>query len=230
MGTESSRRELERLPGVYQVEFKHLDEAGKGVVVDLSTGGMRLRTNHTIEEGMLLSLSLVGPDYQTIQLDGKIRWLSEMSPTPVQPHPFAFEAGILVPDPSEELASLFDKQSAKFIDFRDWPRFPQKLRIDMAGPGVCETTFALNISRRGLFLMNQRDLDIGQMVQMRTSLEGSSETLELHGNVVYLLTQEDAEEVGTAPGVGVRLGNLAPATKQKYLEFLDTIKKKHGTQ
>lgn len=217
------------MPGVFQVEFRFEGGEGDGVVVDLTPSGMRLRTNHTIEEGTVLSLSLVGPDYQTIHLEGEIRWLSELSPVPIQPHSFAFEAGIIVSDPPDELAQLFDRQSARFIDFRDWPRFPHQLRVEMAGPGVWETTFALNLSRRGLFLMTRRDLGIGQIVQLRTNLNGSDEPLELHGVVVYLLTPEQAEEVGTAPGVGVRLNNVAPAIKQKYTDFLDGLEKKYAT-
>lgn len=229
MDNESTRRQSERLPGVFQVRFSDNGTRGEGVVVDLTSSGMRLRTNYPVTEDSSIHLSLVGPDYETIEVDGTVRWVSELSPVPVQPQSFSFEAGIRVNDPPPELSRLFDSASDRFIDFRDWPRFPHQMRLELAGPGIWETTFALNLSRRGLFVLTRQEFQTGQLVQMRTTLDGRGESIQLSGEVVYLLTQHMAEEVGGAPGIGVRLSNVTPSVKEQYTSFIEVLENRYQT-
>ncbi|NOZ01778.1 MAG: hypothetical protein GXP54_07800 [Deltaproteobacteria bacterium] len=228
MENESGRREMERLPGVFQVHFTVDGNEGDGVIVDLTPNGMRLRTNYPVEEGKTVHVSMVGPDYQTLEMEGQIRWVTELSPVPIQSHSFAFEAGINVADPPTEMSDIFDRHSARFIDFRDWPRYPYQMRIEMVGPGTWEATFALNLSRRGLFVMTRQELNIGQLVQLRATIDEDEDPLELNGQVVYLLSHQHAEEVGAAPGVGIRLGALPPAVKERYGLFIEHLDKKYN--
>jgi len=214
---------------VFQVKFVVDDNEVSGVAVDLTCRGLRLRTDEELEEGMQLDLSIITPNYETIDVEGDVRWVVELSPVPYQHQSYSNEAGIHISKASDALNALFDSHSNRFVDFRDWPRFPHRVRLELTGPGLWETTFALNLSRRGLFILTRQEVRTGQMLQLRLSLDnGAPDSLQLNAEVVYFLTESQASEIGAAPGVGVRLGKVDPGVKEKYYEFIDQIEEDHG--
>ncbi len=225
---ETGRRHDERLPGIFPVEFEVRGRPGTGVAIDLSPSGLRLRTNHEVSDGQTLHLSLTGPEGSHAELEADVRWVIEFPPF-LNPT-FAFEVGLHTDHPSESFLGLFDREVEKFLDYRDAPRVPNLVRVEVSGPGVWETTFALNISRRGMYVRTDRPLEPGQYVEVRVLLPREADPIPIRMEVVHSLDRARAEEMGTLPGVGLRVTPLPQDLKDRYFGFCEYLENRFLNQ
>ncbi len=224
-GNDTGRRHDERLPGTFPVEFEVRGRHGTGVAIDLSVSGLRLRTNHEVTEGDTLHVSLKGPEGARAELDAEVRWVIEFPPF-LNPT-YAFEVGLRSERPTESFLGLFDREVEKFLDFRDAPRVPNVVRVELCGPGLWEATFALNISRRGMYVRTDRVLEPGQYVEVRLLLPREHDPIPIRMEVVHSLDRPRAEEVGTLPGVGLRLTPLPEPVRSKYFAFCEYLENRY---
>ncbi len=227
-GTDTGRRNDERLPGIFPVEFEVRGRRGSGVAVDLSPTGLRLRTNQEVSDGETLHLSLTDPEGSRADLDAEVRWVIEfppfLSPT------FSFEVGLRTDHPSEAFLGLFSREVEKFLDYRDAPRVPNLVRVELSGPGMWETTFALNISRRGMYVRTDRPLEPGQYVEVRVLLPREHDPIPIRMEVVHSLDRARAREMGTLPGVGLRLTPLPQDLRDSYFEYCEYLENRFLNQ
>ena len=90
-------------------------------------------------------------------------------------------------------------------------------------PGVFQVRFKVNGDKGDGVVV---DLTAKGM-RLRTTLEGSTESIQMSGEVVYLLTQQPAEEVGAAPGIGVRIGSIPPPVKERFTAFIKMLENRY---
>lgn len=215
------RRQDQRLPGVFPVEFDLRGRRANGVAIDLSPTGLRLRTNDEVPKGQNLHLFLAGPEGIRAEVDAEVRWVIEF-PAFLNPT-YMFELGLHSEHPSESFLGLFEQETERFLDYRDAPRVPNLVRVEMSGPGVWETTFALNISRRGMFVRTDQSLEPGQYVEIRLLTPGESDPLTLRMEVVHTLNSARSREVGSLPGVGLRFASTSRVLKDRYYAFCEYL-------
>lgn len=220
-GNETTRRQDVRLPGVFPVVFEAGKRRGDGVAIDLSPTGMRLRTNEALAERATLHGSLTGPEEVLVEFTASVRWVIEF-PAFLKPM-FAFEAGLHLDSPDPSFLALFQHEVEKFLDYRDAPRIPNLVRIELSGPGLWETTFALNISRRGMYVRTDRVLNEGQFVEVRLFPPREHEPLVLRTEVAHVLGPEQAKRMGTLPGLGLRLISHDAAIRDRYYAYCEYL-------
>jgi Tfp pilus assembly protein PilZ len=223
---ETPRMDRDRLPGVFRARFQSEKVSGVGVVVNLSSRGLRLRTNARLLPGASLDISLLDAPDGPLDLRGLVRWNTELSPLL---HPvLAFEAGILLENPTREFLALLDRENQRFVDFRGHPRFTRVFRVEMSGPGTWESTYALNLSRRGMFVMTNHEFVLGNLLEVRLFLMGA-QPIETRCEVVYEIERDKAAETGSEPGVGLRILSMQPKARQVFQRYLDDLEERFGT-
>jgi Tfp pilus assembly protein PilZ len=224
MDDSARRADAERLPIALHVRFGEAD----GVAVNLSPRGLCLRTNATLVEGQTLAMALFTTEGAAVgTVTGDVRWVVEMSPL-LQPT-FLHEAGLAIPDPEPGYLELFGRETASFVDYRNVPRFSHLLRVEVAGPGLWETTFALNLGRRGVFVRTDQSLEVGQLVDVRLFLPELEDAIRVRAEVVHVLDREHAAAVGADAGVGLRLGSLPSEVRERYQAYVDELEARFRT-
>lgn len=215
------RRRDERLPGAFPVECARRGSRFSGVAIDISPSGLRVRTNTLVEEGEILGLTVKGPEGACADLSAVVRWFVEF-PTYLNPI-FPVEAGLYAPSPSQSYLALFSREFERFLDWREAVRVPNAVRVEICGPGLWEATFALNLSKKGMFVRTNTALQPGQLVEVRLLLPRENEPISLQTEVVHVLDAARALEVGTPPGVGLRLAFVPQHLRQRYNDFCDYL-------
>lgn len=213
-----------RLPVAFSVRFQVRAQPATGVAVNVSPDGLCLRTAQELREGQVLLLSLSAPGYEEVETQAQVRWVQEMSPM-LQPT-FPWEAGMRIEDATPGYLDLFHRENVRFMDYRDAPRYPHLMRVMLAGPGTWETTFALNIGRRGLFVRTEQELDSGALVEVRVHLPGLGDSVPIRAEVVHCLTRDQAKEVGTEPGVGVRMVTLPAWAREAWQNYVTALEER----
>ncbi len=225
MPFERSRSGDVRLPVAFAVRFQVKGEPASGVAINVSPEGLCLHTRQSLKEGQVLVLTLSAPEYPEVETQAQVRWVVEMSPM-LQPT-FPFEAGLRIEDPPQAFLDLFHRENVRFVDYRDAPRYPNQMRVQLAGPGTWETTFALNIGRRGLFVRTvQEGLEPGALVQIKVHMPGYAEPIPIRAEVVHRLGPEHALDVGAEPGIGVRILSMPAAMKDPWDRFMTSLEER----
>ncbi|MBM4395242.1 MAG: PilZ domain-containing protein [Deltaproteobacteria bacterium] len=217
------REDTERLPAAFRVTFESGGGTRDGVAVNVSRKGLCLRTNGPLaddQEVRVLLPSAEGP----VEVTGVVRWVVELSPL-LQPT-FLLEAGIGIDEPPPAYEELFSQESARFVDYRHGARVPHQLRVEVVGPGFWETTFALNLGRKGVFVRTDHDLVPGQLVELKLFVPGA-EPILVRAEVVHLLSREAAAQVGAEPGAGLRIGSLPLGVRDLYHAYVEDLEQRY---
>lgn len=219
------RAQSDRLPAVFRVEID-LGRGAKvpGVAVNLSGSGACVHLNEELRPGQEVGLDL-WPAAATdpIRLGGRVRWIEEFSP--ILRTTFAFEAGIGLERVPAEFERFFCRENDRFIDYRMHARSGSRLRVRISGPGLWETTFAPNISRRGLFVRTEHLLEPGQFVEVELFLPDSALPILARGEVVHTIDAARAEAFGSEPGLGLRYTVPSPVDKARLQQYLDELER-----
>src|SRR6266446_3682567 len=75
--------------------------------------------------------------------------------------------------------------------------------------------YAANISAGGVFVHTEQPPPLKTVVQVEMELPGSREPVPARGLVVHRVTKQDAEQMGTLPGVGVQFMDADDAFRQR---------------
>lgn len=226
MAHDRSRSGDFRLPVTFSARFLVRGQPAAGVAVNVSPEGLCLRTDKQLKEGQVLVLNLSAPGYGEVEVQAHVRWVQEMSPM-LQPT-FPWEAGMRIEDPLPEYLDLFHRENIRFVDYRDAPRYPNLMRVMLAGPGTWETTFALNIGRRGLFVRTEQILDQGALVEVRVHLPGVGDAIPIRAEVVHRMTREQAREVGAEPGIGARVVTLPAWAREAWQTYVTALEERYA--
>jgi len=211
---------------IFPVKFFGPAGSGEGVAFELVPTRLRLRTNDEIIEGENLTFELEGPNQLRASGLATVYYTIEF-PLVLQP-PFEIEAGVKILMPNESYSKLFEIEALSFADYREWTRVPNLLRVEMIGPGFFQTTFALNLSRKGLFVACEAQMHKGQIVEIRLFLPKQTTPLNLRGEVMHVLSREEAKKVCGLPGVGLRLLPMVHNDRERFEEYVEYLEEKTG--
>jgi hypothetical protein len=221
---DRSRTGTVRLPVTFSAVFQNHGKQANGVAVNVSPEGLCLRTDQELLEGQVLVLRLSAKGFEDVETEVNVRWVLEMSP--MLQATFPWEAGVRIENPTPEYLGMFHRENIRFVDYRDVPRYPHQMRVMLAGPGTWETTFALNIGRRGLFIRTGQDLDLGALVEVRVHVPGLGDAIPIRAEVVHRLSEAHATEVGAESGVGVRLVTLPTWASEAWTNYVTALEQR----
>ena len=94
------------------------------------------------------------------------------------------------------------------------------LRVDYKRMNTFFADYAKNISKGGTFIRTSKPLDVGTEFNFVLSIPNQSEQLQLKGEVMWIVTEEQAEQSGDPEmqaGMGIRF-KFADAAELKELE------------
>ena len=108
-------------------------------------------------------------------------------------------------------------------DQRQNPRAPLRLRIDYERMNAFFADYTKNISKGGTFIKTTRPEEVGTRCQFSLSLPARSEPLLMEGEVVWVLSAEQARQSGAEPGMGVRFVFADDAARQRFQRAVEQM-------
>ena len=243
------RRAHERFGGRVVVRVGTKKAVNKGLVHNLSAGGLGIYTRVVYPPGTVVALALEaatpnsqGPG-QEIGLSGEVRWTRIVSGTPPEA---VFEMGIRLMDPSPAYAQYFANVSSPEtitevvvaepsdaphgtslagLDRRDVARRAAVLPVEFVEPGDVAATLTRNITSGGAFISATAGLEMGMVAVVDVRLPDISEPVRALGRVVHVRPSTGPNDPG---GVGLRFLRVYAGSEQRLRDYLDGLQKKLG--
>jgi type IV pilus assembly protein PilZ len=97
------------------------------------------------------------------------------------------------------------------------------LRIDYEHMNAFFADYTKNISRGGTFIKTTRPEEVGTRCVFSLSLPARSEPLVMEGEVVWVLSLEQARQSGAEPGMGVRFVFADEAARQRFEHIVEQM-------
>ena len=108
-------------------------------------------------------------------------------------------------------------------DRRVHSRQPIELKVEYKRLNTFFSDYTQNISKGGTFIRTSKPLDIGTEFVFKLFVPKLAEPLQIHGQVQWTVSEEDAEASGVEPGMGIRFvytENEERATIERSVEKL----------
>ncbi len=102
------------------------------------------------------------------------------------------------------------------LNTRVYPRHQVRLEIRFRSAASFRDAWAADISRGGVYIETQENLEPGQVVTLEVSLPGKAGTLEIPGRVVH-------HRAGLLAGIGIEFGELSPKNKKILDTYVDKL-------
>jgi type IV pilus assembly protein PilZ len=120
----------------------------------------------------------------------------------------------MVPPYEEDEVHLSERRSA--------PRHAITLRVDYKRMNTFFADYAKNISKGGTFIRTSKPLDIGTEFVFVLSIPGQSDHLQLHGEVIWTVSEQDANDEQPA-GMGIRFHFTDDSERQELEAFVEKL-------
>ena len=210
---DPGRRHHARARVEIAVEYFLLDKFISDYTRNISRGGAFVRSEKLLEVGTELSfkLSMPGLD-EPLSVKGRVAWarsVEQAAPSGKEPG-----MGIQFVHDSEEDRQAFERRVQGLIDGpqkpparsyeprRGHPRLPIELKVEYQNVDLFITEYTRNISRGGLFIRSEEQLEKGTQLLFKLHVPQLVEPLSLKGRVAWVRTPEEASG-SESPGMGI---------------------------
>jgi type IV pilus assembly protein PilZ len=120
------------------------------------------------------------------------------------------------------MAPPSDEDDISFSERRGSPRHAITLRVDYKRMNTFFADYAKNISKGGTFIRTTKPLDVGTEFVFVLSIPGQPDHLQLRGEVVWTVEEEDADQ-DRPPGMGIRFRFAQESEKTSLEQFVQKL-------
>jgi len=228
---DQGRRSSVRVKARLKVRFKNAESFINEYTHNISKGGLFIRTQKPCQINDKVEVILILPE-----TNEEIKALGEV--IHIVPPEKANEqtpAGMGL-----QLLELKDEDRAKIEEFikkkiktdadilgrRKHPRIETKLRVKFESKEALVEEYIHNISHGGIFIQTEKPKQIGEQFTIILVHPETAQEMSLRGEVVRVVSPEEAERLGLRPGMGVKFLEMDPYVRKQLDDFIkaETIK------
>lgn len=125
----------------------------------------------------------------------------------------------------EPVQKFIKSALSDFEDKRSDERFRAEIKVKFKNPSDFLRKYTEDISKGGIFVKAFSPLPINTPVKVVLMLP-QTEEIELPGEVVYVLKEDEAKMIGRNPGMGIKFTEVTPEASRKLDELIERIKAK----
>jgi len=220
---EGTRQDAQRLPTAIAVRITHKRRKHPAVAVNLSERGLCLRTDVELELDDKVTVALPVASGPAVSVKGQVRWVFDAAP--MQMPNYRLAAGVHFDDPADDYLALVAAHHEVFVESRAEVRIPHAIRVDLkpAGDDAWHTEYAMNLGRNGLFVRFERPAAPGDLLDVRVFLPALTAPIDARCQVVHVLDEARARDVGAPPGIGLHVVAMAPEHGEAYRTYVDFL-------
>lgn len=220
---EGTRQDAQRLPTAIAVRITHKRRKHPAVAINLSGRGLCLRTDVALEVDDKVTVALPLAAGPAVTVKGQVRWVFDAAP--MQMPNYRVAAGVHFDDPDDDYLALVSSRHDVFVESRAEDRIPHAIRVDMkpADGSAWHTEYAMNLGRNGLFVRFDRPAVPGDVLDVRVFLPALATPIDARCEVVHVLDEARARDVGAPPGIGLHIVEMSADHGDAYRTYVDFL-------
>lgn len=237
---DAGRRHHARARLEIEVEYFLLDKFISDYTRNISRGGAFIRSNKQLEVGteLVFKLNMPGLD-EPLSVKGKVAWTRTVEQAAEAEAGKDPGMGIQFVHETEEQRRAFERRVEALIDGprpqparsyesrRAHPRVPVELKVEYQNVDQLITEYTRNISRGGLFIRSDEQLEKGTQLLFKLHVPELNEPLSLKGRVAWVRTA--AEATGSeSPGMGVWFIYDSDEERTQLERTIDSLVQRQG--
>lgn len=228
---DAGRRSSVRVKARLKVRFKNTESFINEYTYNISKGGIFIRTNHpcALREKVEVFLILPGTQQEIVALGEVIHLVGPEQATEHTPAGMGIQILEIKPEDQNRIEEFIKKQiktSSDVLGRREHPRLEAKVRVKFESKEALVEEYIHNISHGGIFITTNKPAKIHDQIGIILIHPENNQELFLQGEVVRVLSSEDAERLGTVPGMGIKFLKMDTYVKKQIDDFIrsETVK------
>ena len=212
---DPSRRQSPRIKARLKVRFKNANAFISEYTQNISKGGLFVRTKKPCASGSMVEVVLVVPDTeQEVTAVGEVCHVVDAeAATEAQPAGMGLELKEISPEAKAMIeAYISDKlkeaSPADGLGRREHRRYETRIRVRFGSLEALMEEYSHNLSHGGVFIRTSNPKPLNEKLKIILAHPVTQEEMILDGEVVRIVTVEEAQKTGQPPGMGVRFDNL----------------------
>lgn len=222
---DDGRRAGFRLKARLKVKFKNADSFINEYTNNISKGGLFIRTSKPCQLRDKVEIILVMPDtLEEISALGEVIHVvltgeaSEHTPAGM---------GIQILEITKESQGRIEKfiadtlkADSDVVSRRKHIRVETRIRVRFESKEALVEEYIHNISHGGIFIQTNKPKPVGEMISIILIHPDTAQEILLRGEVVRMVSEEEAGNTKLQPGMGIRFSELEPYVKSQIDEFI----------
>lgn len=218
------QRKSKRVPADVRVYFGSRSADHLGFVQDISEEGMRIRARKAFPKDTALQLNVEVPGLGMVPAKGVVKRARKVLP-PLPPNE-PVEMGVVITEGSKVFREMILKLIAVFKEKRAGWRKEIQLSAVLGDAQRLLEEYTQNIGEGGLFVVTENPPKAEEKVAARVILPAPFGEIRAECLVVYVVPNDKAALYGRLPGCGLRFIFFSGNDKEKYFDFLNTLRRK----
>ncbi len=168
------------------------------------------------------TINILIQNAEPIELKGVVRWISDIRYADSQNIKQFMGVDLIAATP--QYAELVKNSAGQFADKRTEPRFGKVYKVVFDTPEHLMEEYTQDISKGGIFVLTENPPAIGTYVSMQIVIAETGESISAEGEVVHVVSLEQAEMNGANPGIGVQFTSFPGGGKEILEKFIQALK------
>jgi len=228
---DTGRRGSVRVKARLKVRFKDMDSFINEYTHNISKGGLFIRTNKPCNLRDRVEVMLILPETgEEVSAVGEVIHIitpeqaSEQTPAGMGIQILEWASG--AQDKIEKFIAEKLKTGNDIHGRRKHQRVEVKLRVKFESKEALVEEYIHNLSHGGIFIQTSKPRDVGEKFSIILVHPETNQELLLHGEVVRVVTVDEAEKHGLKPGMGIKFLEIDAYTQSEIEKFIkaETIK------
>ncbi len=215
-----NRRKAKRVANQLSVLYGQDEPIFPGFTRNISLSGLELVGKTIYYPHTTISILIEGAE--PIELKGVVRWISDIRYADSKN--IKQFMGVDLIATTERYAELVENSVGVFTDKRIEPRFGKVYKVVFDTPEHLMEEYTQDISKGGIFVLTENPPAIGTYVSMQIIIAETGESISAEGEVVHVVSLDQAEMNGANPGIGVQFTSFPGGGKEVLEKFIQVLK------
>jgi len=206
-----------RSPSAFISEYNH----------NISKGGIFIRSKNPFPPGTKVEVVLVVPelDDEISAVGEVIHTVSPEEATDKKPSGMGVDLKGMEDSNKQKIEGYIKSKlgdQAKSMERRKHKRYESRIKVRFGSLEALKEEYMHNISHGGIFIRTSRPKKLREQIKILLVHPDTGKEMELEGEVVRVVGEEEAGKTGQPPGMGVRFTDLNNETKDALATFINS--------
>lgn len=230
---DDGRRAEPRVKAKLKVRFKNAESFINEYTHNISKGGVFIRTTQPRALRERVEVVLIIPEEETevSALGEVIHVVTPDKATEYMPAGMGIQIVELKKEDQEKIESFINsrlKRDEQGMGRREHQRVEARIRVKFESKKALVEEYIHNISHGGIFIATTKPRQVGESISVILIHPETEQEMLLRGEVVRVVSPEEAKKQQAQPGMGIKFSALEPYVKSQIDEFIRAEARKNA--
>lgn len=202
-------------PSAFISEYNH----------NISKGGIFVRSKNPFPPGSKVEVVLVVPELETeVSAIGEvIHTVSPVEASDRKPSGMGVDLKGMAESERRKIEDYIKSKvgdQARSMERRKHKRYESRIKVRFGSMDALKEEYMHNISHGGIFIRTSRPKPLREKIKILLVHPDSGKELEMDGEVVRVVDENEAKKTGQPAGMGIRFADVSKETMDKLAGFI----------